>query len=226
MLACEPDTKTAPGLAEHRFARVMDITGAMLAAIFVLPAMIPIGLAIFLEDGWPILYRQKRVGRGGKLFQILKFRTMRTNANGSLITAAGDSRTTRVGDVLRRFKLDELPQFLCVLRGDMSLIGPRPEVPEYVDLRNYFWKTVLQSRPGITDLASLAYRDEEQLLALVHDADAYYRARILPEKLRLNIEYQQGRTLRRDCRLMWLTARYSFFPNGFDRRRIIDSFNR
>jgi lipopolysaccharide/colanic/teichoic acid biosynthesis glycosyltransferase len=211
-------------LAERPLARIFDVAGALLAAIVFLPAFTAAGIAIFLEDGGSILYRQKRVGRGGKLFEILKFRTMRAGSTGRSITAAGDSRTTAVGKILRKYKLDELPQLLCVLRGDMSLIGPRPEVPEYVDLRHPMWGSVLQARPGVTDLASLAYRDEEHVLALACDADAYYRAAILPEKLRLNLEYQRARTLLRDCKLLWMTARYSFFPKGFDRQRIIESF--
>jgi lipopolysaccharide/colanic/teichoic acid biosynthesis glycosyltransferase len=227
-------TGTGPVVAGGRFARnspargmfvrIFDVGVALLAAIVFLPVCLPIGLAIFLEDGGPIFYRQKRVGRAGSLFEILKFRTMRAGSGGRSITAAGDARTTKVGGVLRKFKLDELPQLICVLRGDMSLIGPRPEVPEYVDLHDQLWRAVLQVRPGITDLASLAYRDEEEQLAMVRDPDAYYRSCILPEKLRLNIEYHRIRTMGRDCKLLWLTARYSFFRYGFDRQRVTKSF--
>ena len=113
-----------------------------------------------------------RVGRRGKLFRIWKFRTMRPNGKGGLITAAGDKRVTRTGAVLRRFKLDELPQLFNVLKGDMSLVGPRPEVPECVQLEAPIWQAVLQVRPGVTDLATLMYRDEEALLGTSSDPES------------------------------------------------------
>ena len=133
-------------------------------------------ILILLSDGRPVFFRQKRVGRHGELFDILKFRTMEIESGGPAITAAGDRRVTLVGAKLRRYKLDELPQFFCVLRGHMSLIGPRPEVPEYVEPADDLWETVLQMRPGITDLASLAYRNEEAMLALADDPEALYRS--------------------------------------------------
>jgi lipopolysaccharide/colanic/teichoic acid biosynthesis glycosyltransferase len=105
----------------------------------------------------------------------------------------------------------------------MSLIGPRPEVPEYVEPDNDLWRAVLQVRPGITDLASLAYRHEEAFLGSAADPEAYYRTSILPEKLRLNLRYQRSRSLRRDLKLLWMTARYSFYPRGFDREHIVRS---
>jgi len=140
---------------------------------------------------------------------------------GSASTAAGDRRVTLVGAKLRKYKLDELPQFFCVLRGHMSLIGPRPEVPEYVEPSDDLWEAVLQMRPGITDLASLAFRNEEDMLAEAEDPETLYRSSVLPEKLRLNIAYQRSRSLRRDLKLLWMTARYSFYPKGFDRNRVM-----
>jgi len=122
---------------------------------------------------------------------------------------------------LRRLKLDELPQFLNVLRGEMSLIGPRPEVPDYVQYEDPLWQAVLSIRPGITDIASLAFRDEEQLLGPVPDADRYYRAVILPAKLRLNILYLRSRSFMTDLRLLWLTALYSLAPSTFSRNRVL-----
>jgi len=110
-----------------------------------------------------------------------------------------------------------------VLRGEMSLIGPRPELPDYVDLESPLWRTVLGAAPGITDLATLAFRNEEEILGGVSNPDAYYRSSILPTKLRLNVRYQESRTLARDVKLLWLTARYSFFPRGYDRERILRS---
>ncbi len=194
-----------------------------LALIALSPILVVIALAVVVDDGFPVFYRQKRIGRNGRPFTILKFRTMRVNNSGSAITAANDRRVTRVGAILRKLKLDELPQLINVVRGDMSLIGPRPEVPDYVDFQNPLWREVLGSAPGITDLATLAFRNEEEILGGVSNPDAYYRSSILPDKLRLNIRYQQSRTRARDLKLLWLTARYSFFPRGYDRDRILRS---
>lgn len=218
-------TTLAASGPSQTLVRWFDIGGALFAVIVLAPVLMLVGLAILIDDGLPLLYRQKRVGRNGAPFDILKFRTMRVAEDGPAITVAGDCRITKVGVRLRKYKLDELPQFLSVLRGDMSLIGPRPEVPEYVEPEDLLWQTVLQVRPGITDLASLAYRNEEELLLPAADPDAYYRSSVLPEKLRLNIQYQRSRSLTRDFKLLWLTARYSFYPRGFDRDRIMRSFD-
>lgn len=202
------------------FLRTVDLGAASVALILLSPIFIAVALMIRLSEPGPVLFRQKRVGRNGRPFSILKFRTMRINRGGPAITAAGDNRITPIGARLRKYKIDELPQFLNVLRGEMSLIGPRPEVPEYVERDDHVWKTVLQQRPGITDLASLAFRNEEEILAGAGDREAFYRAFVLPEKLRLNLRYQRARTLSRDFTLLWLTARYSFFPRGFDRHQV------
>jgi lipopolysaccharide/colanic/teichoic acid biosynthesis glycosyltransferase len=201
--------------------RTVDIGGALLALVLLAPFLLGIGLLIVITDGLPVLFRQTRVGKNGRPFLILKFRTMRSGVPGGSITAAGDSRVTRVGGWLRRLKLDELPQFLNVLRGEMSLIGPRPEVPDYVQYEDPLWQAVLSIRPGITDIASLAFRDEEQLLGPVPDADRYYRAVILPAKLRLNILYLRSRSFMTDLRLLWLTALYSLAPSTFSRNRVL-----
>jgi lipopolysaccharide/colanic/teichoic acid biosynthesis glycosyltransferase len=213
-----------PSRRRHTLPRLIDAGVALIALIVLAPVLAMLALVVLCAEGRPVLFRQIRIGKNGCPFLILKFRTMHTGAGvQSAITATDDTRVTRIGAWLRKLKLDELPQFLNVLRGDMSLIGPRPEVPEYVQLDDPLWRTVLQSRPGITDLASLAFRNEEGMLGPVPDADAYYRSSILPAKLRLNIFYQQSRTLRRDMKLLWLTARYSFFPQGYDRERILRS---
>jgi hypothetical protein len=134
---------------------------------------------------------------------------MRAGGSGPAITITGDRRVTCVGTILRKFKLDELPQFINVLKGDMSMIGPRPEVPEFVEPGNRLWDQVLMVRPGITDLATLLYRNEEQLLASSAQPELDYHRTILPAKLALNIEYMRSRSLRRDIRLLFLTAWYS-----------------
>jgi lipopolysaccharide/colanic/teichoic acid biosynthesis glycosyltransferase len=201
--------------------RIVDIAAALFALIVLAPVFAGIAIVIWAGDGSPILFRQKRVGRGGRPFQILKFRTMRPDASGGSITVAGDRRVTRVGRWLRRFKLDELPQFFNVLRGDMSLIGPRPEVSEYVDLADPVWQEVLSVRPGITDVATLTYRDEEHLLSSATDSDIYYREVVLPAKLKLNLLYGRGRRIAADVRLLWLTMLYSLRPERFERDSVL-----
>jgi lipopolysaccharide/colanic/teichoic acid biosynthesis glycosyltransferase len=194
--------------------RLLDVAGALVAVVVLAPLFAIAALLILAGDGQPILFRQNRIGKRGEPFLILKFRTMREGNGGLAITTPCDRRVTGVGAWLRALKIDELPQLLNVLRGEMSLIGPRPEVPEYVALDDDLWQRVLEVSPGITDLASLAFRNEP---------DAYYRSVIRPEKLRLNLHYQRSRSLPRDLRLLWMTARYSFFPRGFDRDRIMRS---
>jgi lipopolysaccharide/colanic/teichoic acid biosynthesis glycosyltransferase len=200
--------------------RFLDVVAALVGLVLLSPVLVTLALWILLRDGRPILFTQMRVGRAGKLFRIWKFRTMRTGAAGGSITAAGDRRITPTGALLRRFKLDELPQLFNVLRGDMSLIGPRPEMPEYVNLESLMWQAVLQVPPGITDLATLLYRDEEALLSGHRDVDRFYREALLPAKLRLNLAYLQQRCLSRDARLIWLTVRYSLAPGQYDPARI------
>lgn len=204
--------------------RVVDCAAAMVALIVLAPILAAIALAIRISNGSPILFRQTRVGRGGRPFSILKFRTMRSGVRGGSVTAAGDERITPLGRWLRKFKLDELPQFVNVLRGDMSLIGPRPEVPDYVELSSPIWREVLRARPGITDLATLAYRDEEHLLSRAADSDIYYRSVILPAKLNLNLAYVRSRCIAADVRLLWMTMHYSLRPESFDREHVLEMF--
>jgi lipopolysaccharide/colanic/teichoic acid biosynthesis glycosyltransferase len=202
--------------------RIVDFLAALLALAILAPVLAGIAIAVWMSDGSPILFLQARVGRDGRRFQILKFRTMRPDVSGGSITVAGDRRITRVGRWLRKFKLDELPQFFNVLRGDMSLIGPRPEVPEYVELSNPVWREVLAVRPGITDLATLAYRDEEHLLSSAADSDVYYRSVVLPAKLNLNLRYGRSRCVTADVKLLWMTMHYSLRPARFDRDRVLE----
>jgi lipopolysaccharide/colanic/teichoic acid biosynthesis glycosyltransferase len=203
--------------------RLLDIGGALAGLLVLAPLFAMAACLILASDGGPILFRQIRIGKNGIPFLILKFRTMRSNGGGLAITVPGDIRVTRAGNWLRALKIDELPQLINVLLGNMSLIGPRPEVPEYVEFADDRWRRVLEVRPGITDLASLAFRNEQAILGPVADPDAYYRSVILPEKLRLNLQYQRSRSLPRDIKLLWMTARYSFFPRGFDRDRVLRS---
>lgn len=155
------------------------------------PLFAVIGLCILIVDGRPILFRQQRVGFQGRPFTIYKFRTMVRLAErlGQPLTSAYDRRVTRLGHWLRKYKLDELPQLFNVIRGDMSLVGPRPEVPRYVELYSEEQRRVLELVPGITDPASIVFRDEAALLADCEDAEQVYLQCIMPEKIRLNLAY-------------------------------------
>jgi len=212
-----------PRIDNSAMWRVLEFGTALVVLVVLAPLLLLLAAVVPIDDGLPVFFRQKRIGRNGRPFLIYKFRTMRDQSRGSAITVANDTRITAAGRWLRKFKLDELPQLFNVLRGDMSLIGPRPEVPEYVQLDDALWRAVLRSRPGVTDLASLVYRDEEGMLLPAADPDTYYRTTVLPAKLRLSVAYQQARSLPRDLHLLWLTARYSLFPGGFDRERILRS---
>jgi lipopolysaccharide/colanic/teichoic acid biosynthesis glycosyltransferase len=196
--------------------RFVDLASAFAGLILLAPLFAAIALLILWNDGPPVIFSQIRVGRNGRLFSIWKFRTMRTGVAGRALTATGDDRVTGVGACLRQFKLDELPQLLNVLKGDMSLIGPRPEVPEYVQCDDPRWMAVLQVKPGITDLATLLHRNEEQILGASTDPNTFYRDYVLPAKLHLNLAYLGSRSLGRDLKLIFLSVRYSLFPERFD----------
>jgi lipopolysaccharide/colanic/teichoic acid biosynthesis glycosyltransferase len=198
------------------FERLFNATCAAAGLVFLVPVFAGIALVVILDDGPPVFFSQIRVGKNGKPFRIWKFRTMRVGSQGSVITAAGDGRVTRAGAALRRWKLDELPQLFNVLKGDMSLVGPRPEAAEQVHLEAPVWQAVLQVRPGITDLASLLYRNEEELLGAVDDPDTFYRESVLPAKLLLNLAYLRSRSFWLDMRLILLTIWYSLLPERFD----------
>lgn len=198
------------------FATSADRLLAFGALVALAPVFAVVALAILLEDGRPIFFRQTRIGRSGRPFLLWKFRSMRNGLSGTAITAGGDPRITRVGALIRRYKVDEFPQFWNVTRGDLRLVGPRPEVAPYVDLTDPTWRAVLSVTPGITDLATLVFRNEEEQLRAVDDPESYYRLVILPAKLALNLEYLERRTIWTDVKLLFLTARFSLFPRGFE----------
>jgi lipopolysaccharide/colanic/teichoic acid biosynthesis glycosyltransferase len=187
--------------------RAVEAPVALLGLAVALPVVAAAAAAIRLTSGGPVLFRQMRVGRGGRTFELVKLRTMESRAGGAEVTSHDDPRITRVGAFLRRTKLDELPQLWNVLRGDMSLVGPRPEMPRYVDLRDARWARVLSARPGLTDPSSIRYRNEEQLMARVAgDREAYYRDVLLPAKLELSLAYLSGRTWKSDVAILFRTA--------------------
>jgi lipopolysaccharide/colanic/teichoic acid biosynthesis glycosyltransferase len=188
----------------------LDVTASLAGLVLLSPVLAAIAAAIKLDTPGTVFYRQERVGRAGVPFRIWKFRTMVAGAAslGSALTVGDDSRITEVGRLLRRFKLDELPQLANVLTGEMSLVGPRPEVPRYVALYTEAQRRVLDLVPGITDPASIAYRDEATLLAQRADPEAAYVQEIMPDKIRLNLEYAGRASVRSDLGLIWRTIRH------------------
>jgi lipopolysaccharide/colanic/teichoic acid biosynthesis glycosyltransferase len=190
--------------------RLLDIVLAGAALVVLTPLLAVVALAIVLTDGRPVLYVATRVGQHGRNFHLYKFRTMITArspllAQGSSVTVHNDPRITRVGRILRTTKIDELPQFFNVVRGDMSLVGPRPEDPEYVALYTPEQRRILELKPGITSVAALEYVDEGELLK-GDDWEAVYREQIVPAKLALEAAYAARRTLWTDIGLLFRTA--------------------
>ncbi len=190
--------------------RLFDLLGAALALLLLAPLLLGVALLIRLDSPGPVFFRQQRVGRGGVSFRIHKFRTMRMDAptQGPQVTVARDARITRVGHALRHYRIDELPQFIDVLLGRMSLVGPRPEVPRFVAHYPPALKArVLAVRPGITDPASLAHIDEAALLAAAPDPEREYIEHILPRKLALQADYAARATLWSDLVVLGRTLR-------------------
>jgi lipopolysaccharide/colanic/teichoic acid biosynthesis glycosyltransferase len=195
--------------------RLFDATFSALALLLLSPLLLAVALWIRLDSPGPVLFRQRRVGLAGREFEILKFRSMRTDAEraGPAITIGNDRRITRSGHWLRKYKLDELPQFINVLKGDMSIVGPRPEVPRYVALYPArLREVVLSVRPGITDLASIEYRDENTLLGQSTAPERTYVEEIIPAKLALCDRYVRERSFAGDLRIIVRTFLIAFLP--------------
>lgn len=187
--------------------RLFDILFSFIGIIFLLPLLILIIILIKMTTKGPFLYKQIRVGKHNKDFIIFKFRTMIDDAEklGLLTVGERDSRITKIGYYLRKSKLDELPQIANILVGDMSFVGPRPEVRKYVELYTHTQMKVLDVRPGITDLASIEFRDENKILGKQEDPDNYYINIIMPRKLQINLDYLQKRNLMKDIGLIFKT---------------------
>lgn len=180
---------------------------ALLGLIVLAPVLGVVAIAIAVTSRGPVVFRQQRVGRGGRPFTLYKFRTMRASSSGPQVTSSGDTRVTRVGKLLRKTKLDELPQLLNVLKGDMSFVGPRPEVPQYVNLEDSRWQRVLMAKPGITDPVTIGLRNEEELLgARQGNVEDYYLTTLQPDKLRGYIEYLETRNWWRDITICLRTV--------------------
>ena len=186
--------------------RAFDLITSVTGLIVLAPLLLVIASVTVLFDGFPILFKQERTGRHGRRFNILKFRTMtnKTSDDGRQFNAGDNSRVTRFGHLLRKSKLDELPQLLNVLSGDMSVVGPRPEVPYWTDAFAERWEKVLHVRPGITDPASIEFRHEEDILAQSLDPDRTYAEKILPRKLDLYEQYTREHSMTGD---LWIILR-------------------
>ena len=189
------------------FDRISSLFGLLVLSpvLLVVAALIKIRM-----PGGPVIFKQQRVGRNGKLFTMYKFRSMTVNHSGSSVSVAGESRITPLGAKLRKYKLDELPELWNVLKGDMSLVGPRPDVPGYADRLQGEERLVLKLRPGITGPASLKYANEEEILAQVADPRRYNDEVIFPDKVRINLDYYYNRTFCGDIRLIFQTIFRSY----------------
>lgn len=187
--------------------RSVELLVALATLLLLAPLMALCVALVRASSGAPVFFRQQRMGQGGRPFTLLKFRTMReSSADAPQVTAEGDTRITRAGHLMRRLKLDELPQLWNVVRGDMSLVGPRPEALVYVDPTEPRWREVLGVRPGLTDPVTIALRNEQQLLAqVVDDREAFYLNTLQPFKLRGYVAYLDRRSWRTDVQVLWNT---------------------
>lgn len=183
--------------------RLFDLVSSSIVLVFLFPILFLVAILIVLDSKGGIFYRQIRVGKDGKEFGLLKFRTMHPNMDQVQITVGHrDPRVTRIGYYLRKFKVDEFPQLLNILKGEMSVVGPRPEVPKYVAMYNEEQQNVLSVKPGLTDFASLEYVHESELLAASDNPEKTYIEEIMPHKLSLNLKYIQEKSLSTDVKLI------------------------
>ena len=186
--------------------RVFDIISSLMVLLIIFPLLILISILIKLDSKGQIFYYQKRIGLNGKEFNLYKFRTMKPGSDKKgLLTVGNDSRITRVGSFLRKSKLDELPQLFNIITGDMSVVGPRPETPNYVELYNEEQRKVLNIKPGLTDYASLEFINENELLAKHDNPEKVYIETIMPQKLRLNLKYIQDQNFLLDLKIIFRT---------------------
>lgn len=187
--------------------RTFDLLVSFFAIIFLLPFFIIVSVLIKLDSKGPIIFKQVRIGKNEKSFEILKFRTMVVDAEklGKQITVGNDNRVTKSGSFLRKYKLDELPQLFNVLKGEMSFVGPRPEVPKYTKLYTDDQKKVFEVRPGITDYASIKYRNENEILGNAKNPEKTYIEEVMQDKIKINLEYMEHRSIFEDLKIICLT---------------------
>lgn len=202
----------------------MDLIASAIGLTLLLPVICVIALAIAIHSGKPVFFRQKRLGRNGREFHLFKFRTMVPAKNGPGLTRDGDARVTRIGRWLRKRKLDELPQLFNVLKGEMSLVGPRPDLEEFWSQASLEDRRILELTPGVTGAASLAFCDEERLLARVpaEQLASFYLRDVLPEKARLDSEYAARSTFRSDCGILLRTIFLPLLQRQRKKRDVIE----
>ena len=186
--------------------RLFDFCSSIIGLIVLMPVLILICIAIKISSSGPVLFSQKRVGKDGKLFTLIKFRSMTVQQESkSTATIRGDVRITKIGAFLRKYKLDELPELWNVVKGEMSLVGPRPDVPGYADKLVGKNRDVLKLRPGITGTASLKYANEEEILAAQKNPQKYNDDVIFPDKVKMNLDYYENRSLWLDIKIIFAT---------------------
>jgi lipopolysaccharide/colanic/teichoic acid biosynthesis glycosyltransferase len=209
-------TGSAAAPARRGLPRWVEAPAALLGGIALFPVVAAAAAAVMLSSGASPIFRQRRIGRGGRPFTLVKLRTMRSDRSGGAeVTAGDDARVTRVGRILRKAKIDEIPELWNILSGDMSFVGPRPEVPRYVDPADPRWAAVLRARPGLTDPVTLRLRNEEALLAGVPgDRETFYRTCLQPYKLRGYAAYLDSRSWRTDLRVLVETIRAVLRPGS------------
>lgn len=188
--------------------RLFDIFSSAIVLVLLSPLLILLALAITIDSKGGVFYKQERIGKNGKAFMLYKFRSMRTGADrkGLITVGSNDDRTTKVGRFIRKYKLDELPQLINILKNDMSVVGPRPEVEKYVRLYTAEQRKVLSAKPGLTDLASLAYINENEILGKAAHPEKTYVEQIMPAKLRLNLEYIEKQSFWFDLKIIAKTV--------------------
>jgi lipopolysaccharide/colanic/teichoic acid biosynthesis glycosyltransferase len=192
--------------------RSIEFIIAFTGLVILFPVLVICAVLVWRSSPGGVFFRQQRIGRGGKAFTLYKFRTMVVSTTGLPITAANDCRITAVGRVLRKWKLDELPEIYNVMCGEMSFVGPRPEVPELVDFSNPAWNIILMARPGITDTVTLCLRNEEAVLATVEDKESFYREVVQPFKINGYLEYLRTKSLKTDLKIIAQTIKVILFP--------------
>jgi lipopolysaccharide/colanic/teichoic acid biosynthesis glycosyltransferase len=201
-------------MGDSGLPRIIEVPVAMLGLLLLSPVLLVAAVAIKATSRGPVLFKQRRVGRGGRHFTLLKLRTMREGGRGPRVTASGDARVTAVGRLLRHLKLDEIPELWNVVRGEMSFVGPRPEVPEYVDAESELWRRILRVRPGITDPITIRLRNEESVIAAGGGDPARFIGRSCSLSNWRYASYLDQRTWRSDLRVLWQTVRAVLTPGS------------
>ncbi len=202
-------------MASGGLPRIVEVPVAMVGLLLLSPVLLVAAVAIKATSRGPVLFKQRRIGQGGRHFTLLKLRTMREGGKGPRVTASGDARVTAVGTLLRHLKIDEIPELWNVVRGEMSFVGPRPEVPEYVNAEDEQWQRILRVRPGITDPITIQLRNEESVIAAGGgDPERFYREVLQPFKLIGYRSYLDRRSWRSDLRVLWQTLLVVLLPGS------------